>query len=433
MEDQWDTREIIANGQKIVSKLFYALYDLANSAYTIIIVTFITSAYFANHIVGNPQLGAAYWQWTAGVCGILVAVTGPLLGNIADKHSKGKINLLHIFTILCVLFTSLFWFAKPSVDYIWYALIIFLVSNYCYEAGVIFYNSLLKNCSNENNIGKTSGFAFALGYIGCVPVLLFSLYVFVLPDILPFGLDKNKFENIRFVPIIAAIWFLIFSYPMIHYFKHRVEYKVNDDGVPVFQKLIALIWKNKFTTTGKFLLARMIYSDALIVLVAGGGVYASGVFGFTSQELLKLAIFANLVAFVGVLIGGYLNDKFSSKIIILICIAVLTLCIFYSSIIAQTKTQFFCNVMVISLFIGSIQSASRVMMTGLLKSEDQGSGFGLFSFSGRITAFAGPLLAGTMTFFFSQRIGLLSISIFFIIGFILMLFVDKEPKSEKIS
>ena len=415
-----------------MSKLFYALYDLANSAYTIIIVTFITSAYFANHIVGNPQLGAAYWQWTAGVCGILVAVTGPLLGNIADKHSKGKINLLHIFTILCVLFTSLFWFAKPSVDYIWYALIIFLVSNYCYEAGVIFYNSLLKNCSNENNIGKTSGFAFALGYIGCVPVLLFSLYVFVLPDIVPFGLDKNKFENIRFVPIIAAIWFLIFSYPMIHYFKHRVEYKVNDDGVPVFQKLIALIWKNKFTTTGKFLLARMIYSDALIVLVAGGGVYASGVFGFTSQELLKLAIFANLVAFVGVLIGGYLNDKFSSKIIILICIFALTLCVFYSSIIAQTKTQFFINVMVISLFIGSIQSASRVMMTGLLKSEDQGSGFGLFSFSGRITAFAGPLLAGTMTFFFSQRIGLLSISIFFILGFILMLFVDKDQKNKVI-
>ena len=432
MEDQWDTREIIANGQKIVSKLFYALYDLANSAYTIIVVTFITSAYFANQIVGNPQLGAAYWQWTAGLCGILVAVTGPLLGSLADKEPKGKINLLHIFTILCVLFTSLFWFAKPSVDYIWYALIIFLVSNYCYEAGVIFYNSLLKNCSNENNIGKTSGFAFALGYIGCVPILLFSLYVFVLPDTIPFGLDKSKFENIRFIPVIAAIWFLIFSYPMINYFKHHIEYKENSDQTPVFKKLIALIWKNKFTTTGKFLLARMIYSDALIVLIAGGGVYASGVFGFTPGELLKLAIFANLVAFVGVLLGGYLNDKISSKIIILTCIAVLTLCVFYSSIIAQTKAQFFINVMVISFFIGSIQSASRVMMTGLLKDDDQGSGFGLFSFSGRITAFAGPLLVGTMTFFYSQRIGLLSISIFFILGFILMLFVDKDQKNKKI-
>ena len=415
-----------------MGKLFYALYDLANSAYTIIVVTFITSAYFANQIVGNPQLGAAYWQWTAGLCGILVAITGPLLGNLADKEPKGKINLLHTFTIFCVLFTSLFWFAKPSVDYIWYALIIFLLSNYFYEAAVIFYNSLLKSCSNEKNIGKTSGFAFALGYIGCVPILLFSLYVFVLPDTIPFGLDKSKFENIRFIPVIAAIWFLIFSYPMINYFKNHIEYKENSDPTPVFKKLIALIWKNKFTSTGKFLLARMIYSDALIVLIAGGGVYASGVFGFTPGELLKLAIFANLVAFVGVLLGGYLNDKISSKIIILTCIAVLTLCVFYSSIIAQTKAQFFTNVMVISFFIGSIQSASRVMMTGLLKADDQGSGFGLFSFSGRITAFAGPLLVGTMTFFYSQRIGLLSISIFFILGFILMLFVDKDQKNKKI-
>ena len=407
-----------------MSKLFYGLYDLANSAYTIIVVTFITSAYFANQIVGDPQLGAAYWQWTAGLCGILIAATGPLLGNIADKKPKGKINLLHIFTILCILITCLFWFAKPSTNYILFTLIIFLLSNYCYEAATIFYNSLLKNCSNENNIGKTSGAAFALGYIGCVPILLFTLYVFVLPDTIPFGLDKSKFENIRFIPIIAAVWFLIFSYPMINYFKRHVQFKENVDQTPIFKKLVELVWKNKFTRTGKFLLARMIYSDALIVLIAGGGVYASGVFGFTPGELLKLAIYANLVAFVGVLLGGYLNDKISSKIIILICIAVLTATVFYGAVVAQTKTQFFYNVMVISFFIGSIQSASRVMMTGLLETADQGKGFGLFSFSGRATAFAGPLLVGTTTYYFSQRIGFLSISIFFVLGFILMLFVD---------
>ena len=407
-----------------MNKLFYGLYDLANSAYTIIVVTFITSAYFANQIVGDPQLGAAYWQWTAGLCGILIAVTGPLLGNIADKKPKGKINLLHMFTILCILITCLFWFAKPSTNYILFTLIIFLLSNYCYEAATIFYNSLLKNCSNENNIGKTSGAAFALGYIGCVPILLFTLYVFVLPDTIPFGLDKSKFENIRFIPIIAAVWFLIFSYPMINYFKRHVQFKENVDQTPIFKKLVELVWKNKFTRTGKFLLARMIYSDALIVLIAGGGVYASGVFGFTPGELLKLAIYANLVAFVGVLLGGYLNDKLSSKIIILICIAVLTATVFYGAVVAQTKTQFFYNVMVISFFIGSIQSASRVMMTGLLETADQGKGFGLFSFSGRVTAFAGPLLVGTTTYYFSQRIGFLSISVFFVLGFILMLFVD---------
>ena len=406
-----------------MSKLFYALYDLANSAYTMIIITFVTSAYFANQIVGNPQIGAAYWQWTAGICGIIIALTGPFLGALADKKLKGKINFLQIFTLLCILTTCLFWFAKPNPNYILFTLIIFFVSNYCYEVGSIFYNSLLKKCSNENDIGKTSGFGFALGYIGSVPIILLTLYLFVLPERVPFGLDKNNFEHIRFIPIVVALWFLFFSLPMIYYFKKKISYDDSYDSVPVFKKIIEIIWQNKFTSTGKFLLARMIYSDALIVLIAGGGVYASGVFGFTPGELLKLAIAGNIVAFIGVLIGGYLNDKLSSKIIILTCIAVLTATVFYGSMIAQTKTEFFYNVMVISFFIGSIQSASRVMMTNLLNKNDLGKGFGLFSFSGRITAFAGPLTVGTLTFIYSQRIGFLSVSIFFILGFILMMSV----------
>jgi len=406
-----------------MSKFFYALYDLANSAYTMIIITFVTSAYFANQIVGNPQLGAAYWQWTAGICGILIALTGPFLGSIADKKPKGKINFLQIFTLLCILTTCLFWFAKPNPNYILFTLIIFFVSNYCYEVGSIFYNSLLKKCSNENNIGKISGFSFALGYIGSVPIILLTLYLFVLPETVPFGLDKNNFEHIRFIPIIVALWFFFFSLPMIYYFKNKISYEDNYDSTPVFKKIVEIIWQNKFTPAGKFLLARMIYSDALIVLIAGGGVYASGVFGFTAGELLKLAIVGNIIAFVGVLFGGYLNDKFSSKIIILVCIAVLTGTVFYGSMIAQTKTEFFYNVVVISFFIGSIQSASRVMMTNLLNKTDLGKGFGLFSFSGRVTAFAGPLTVGTLTYLYSQRIGFLSVSIFFILGFILMMSV----------
>ena len=114
-----------------MSKFFYGLYDFANSAYTAIIVTFITSAYFANQIVGDPQVGAAYWQWTAGLCGILIAITGPLIGAAADKNPKGKINLLEKFTFFCILTTCLFWFAKPNVNYILFTLAIFFISNYC--------------------------------------------------------------------------------------------------------------------------------------------------------------------------------------------------------------------------------------------------------------------------------------------------------------
>ena len=97
-----------------MSKFFYGLYDLANSAYTMIIITFVTSAYFANQIVGDPQIGAAYWQWTAGLCGIVIALTGPFIGALADKNPKGKINYLIMFTLLCILTTCLFCFFQTN-------------------------------------------------------------------------------------------------------------------------------------------------------------------------------------------------------------------------------------------------------------------------------------------------------------------------------
>ena len=406
-----------------MNKLYYALYDLANSAYTSIIITFVISAYFATQIVGDPQLGASYWQWTAGLCSLAIALTSPLLGSRADNISNGKINYLKKFTYLCILTTCLFWFAKPDTKYIFYTLIIFFISNYFYELALMFYNSLLKKCSNENDIGKTSGFGFALGYIGSVPILLIVLYVFVLPENNYFGLSKNEFENIRFIPFVVAIWFLIFALPMIiNFTKNNLDKESISEKVSI-KKIIEIVWKNKFTNVGKFLLARMIYADALIVLTAGGGVYASGVFAYTTQDLLSLAIFGNVVAFVGVIIGGYLNDKFNSKKIIILCIVALTFSVIYISLIAQTKIEFFYSVMFVSLFIGSIQSASRVLMAKLLDNKNLGKGFGLFSFSGRATSFAGPMLVGTTTYFFSQRIGLLSVSILFILGFFLMLSV----------
>ncbi len=407
-----------------MKKFLYGLYDFANSSYTAVIITFVISTYFAKQIVGDVQLGAAYWQWTAGICGILIALTGPFLGNLADKKKNGQIYYLQIFTYLCIFITCLFWFSKPNSNFILYTLIIFLLSNFCYEISLIFYNSLLKKISSEKDIGTTSGIGFGLGYLGTVPILLLVLYVFILPEKAPLGLDKSNFENVRFVSFVVAAWFLFFALPMIIYFKKKIFIQANEDQSSTLKKMKEILWDQKLTVVGKFLIARMIYADALIVLISGGGVYAMGVFGYTFEEIIKLAISANIVALFGVLIGGYLNDKFSSKSIILVCIIALIGSVIYTSLIAQTKLQFFVSVMVVSIFLGTIQSASRVMMSNLLKDNNLGKGFGLFAFSGRITSFIGPLLVGTMTFFFSQRIGLLSCSLLFIIGFVLMLKVE---------
>ena len=328
-----------------MKKLVYGLYDLANSSYSAIVITFIISTYFARQVVGDIQLGAAYWQWTAGICGLLVAATGPLLGNMADKRKGGLIQFLRLFTFLCLAITCLFWFALPSVNYIFFTLVVFLLSNYCYEIAQVFYNSLLKQSASSKDLGKTSGLGFGLGYLGTVPVLLLVLYYFILPEKTLFNLDKTSFENVRFTSFIVVVWFLIFSFPMLFKFSEQIRFNHQNASTNVFKELFHMIWQKEFTMVGKFLLARMLYADALIVLISGGGVFASGVFNFNFQEIIQLAIAANIVAFIGVTIGGFLNDKFSCKKIILICIMSLILCVIFISIIAQTKSIFlWCHV-----------------------------------------------------------------------------------------
>ena len=149
-----------------MKKIFnFALYDFANSAFTTIIITFIFATYFAKQIAPNPTLGQSYWGWTIGLVGFLVAVVGPLIGSFADKKNK-IIFFLRLFSLLCIFFTALLWFAKPSQNYLLYTLIIVGIANFFYELSLIFYNSLLKDISKNKNLGKSSGLGFALGYLG---------------------------------------------------------------------------------------------------------------------------------------------------------------------------------------------------------------------------------------------------------------------------
>ena len=142
----------------------YALYDFANSSFTTIIITFIFSTYFAQQIVKDSVLGQSYWGWAIGITGILVAIIGPILGSFADKKNYTEF-FIKLFTIMCITLTALLWFSKPSEKYLLFTLIIVASANFFYELSLIFYNSILKRISEPSDLGKSSGFSFALGYI----------------------------------------------------------------------------------------------------------------------------------------------------------------------------------------------------------------------------------------------------------------------------
>lgn len=400
-----------------MKKYSYALFDLANSPYTIIVITFLFGPYFAKHIVGDPQVGAAYWQWTSGICGISIAIFGSLLGASSDNIKNGRKIFFIASTLLCIFFTALFWNSEPSKNFIIYTLLIFFLSNFFYEISQMFYHSLLSSFSSKEERGYVSGLGYAFGFIGILPLLIFVIVFFLKPESSFLNLNKEKFEHIRIIAFIVSIWFVTFSIPIFFGLKETNFNETKTESI--FVTLKTILWDNKLTDTAKFLIARMFYADGLVVLVTGGGVYAVGVHNYSFKELVILSVVGNLIAGIFSFWGGFLNDKYGSKKVISFSILGLMFGVF-CMVLTQNKIQFFVAAMLVATIVGPLQSASRVLMSNIIPEENKGSGFGLFTFAGRSTAFIGPLLVGTVTYFVSQRVGLLAVLPLFIVGFVIL-------------
>ena len=402
--------------------LNYALYDFANSSFTTVIITFIFSTYFAQQIVKDPILGQSYWGWAIGVSGFAVAVIGPFLGVISDKKNL-KVTFLRIFSVLCIILTCSLWFAKPSKDYIFFTLIIVVVANFFYELSLLFYNALLKTVSSEKNLGKSSGASYALGYLGGILVLLLAIKLFIDIENPIFGLKKENYENVRAISFFVSLWFLIFSIPLLISAKKtliKTTLIKTKSEIGIFSQIQKLVWDKGFKKIGIFLIARMLYADGLNAIIVMGGIFAVGVFQLSIKELLQLSILMNTSAVIGAIIGGYFNDLLGSKKIIVLSL----LGIIISSILilfSFSKMYFFAFATINGLFIGPIQSASRVVISKMLINEDQSKGFGLFATSGKLTSFLGPVLVSTLTFVSgSQRIGFSAAIFLLIIGLFLL-------------
>ena len=367
-------------------------------------------------------MGQSYWGWTIGITGFLVAIIGPIVGSFADRKNR-IVFFVRCFSLLCILFTALLWFAKPSQSYLLYTLIIVGIANLFYELSLIFYNSLLKDITKNENLVKSSVFGFALGYVGGIIILLISIKLFIDTDNLPFGLTKEESENIRAITLLVSIWFLIFSIPFLFFVikkdKSKKNYSVKSDN------LKKLLWHKKITVLGKFLIARMLYADGLNAIIVMGGIFAVGVFNLEIKDLLKLSIIMNVTAFIGAFIGGFINDRYGSKNVIIFSLIGLILSSIAILFTFKSST-FFYLAAINGLFIGPIQSASRVVITSLLKKNNQGKGFGLFATSGKLTSFLGPLLVSTVTFLTSsQRVGFSAAIILLLLGLIILLNIKK--------
>lgn len=406
----------------------WAFYDWANSPFAAVIITFVFATYFSQGIAADPVTGTAQWGFAMTTSAMIGAVLGPILGAIADAGGSRK-PWIFFFTWICVIATSLLWFAKPDVTWVLYALTAVVIANLGLEMAGIFYNAMLADIAPASRIGRLSGWSWGLGYVGGLACLMIALFGLVQTDTPLFGLDKTTAEHVRATGPLVAIWLAVFSLPLFFLTPDR-----SAGGVPAgiaIRKGLAQLWDtvthlSRHRRVAHFLLARMLYIDGLNTLFAFGGIYAAGTFGFELADVIKFGILLNVTAGLGAFAFAWLDDYLGAKPTILIALAGLMVC-GLAAVLAQDVTSFWIIGGLLGIFVGPTQAASRSLMARLAPAEQQTEMFGLYALSGKVTAFLGPFILGTVTLWAdSQRAGMATILVFFAAGFAL-LWALKEP------
>ena len=408
----------------------WSLYDFANSAFTTLVVTFVYATYFTQAIADDPVHGTALWSRGVTITALIVAFCSPLLGAIADRGGYRKLFVI-VSTLICVIATAALYNVLPGQ--IIAALVLVVIANIAYEFATVFYNAFLPDLAPRGRIGLVSGLAWGLGYIGGLLALAIALVALVQPETPWFGFSTENGENIRATNLVVAAWFLVFSVPLLLWVpedKSRVSVsgRVFKDAFVQLRRTFSEI--RKYRQMVRFLVARLIYNDGLVTVFAFGGIYAAGTFGFSFEQVLLFGIVINVAAGLGAAAMGVLDDKIGGKRTIIISLLGL-IAASLLAVLATSALWFWIAGILLGVFVGPNQAASRSLMGRFVPHDMENEFFGFFAFSGKLTAFIGPFLLGVLTDVFnSQRVGISIVIVLFVLGLLLLLPVDERAGSQ---
>jgi len=381
----------------------WGIYDFANTIYSMNIITM----YFAQWVIIDNHKEDIWYSVSYALSMLLVALIMPVMGAISDSYGKRKPFLLTL-TLGCVLGTFFIGIVSNNIAQVdlrvYLALILFVITNFAYEGGLVFYNSLLPTVSTPKNIGKVSGLGVALGYMGAIVGLLLvkpfvegNLFGLKLPLVSEPGREK------AFIP--TAIFFLLFSLPIFLWVKEKFETSADQVRIGI-KHAFKRVWEGlthtkKYPGILRFLIADYFFEDAIATVIIFMAVYAQVVMGMGDQVKIWFFIISTTSAVVGSFLSGLFCDWIGPKKTLLFVVVgwilSLSVVLFTSDI-----TAFWIIGSFVGIFLGSTWTASRPLLTSLVPKEMVGEFFGLYSLSGRAAAIIGPLLWGGAVLYFKK-------------------------------
>jgi UMF1 family MFS transporter len=434
----------------VISWIFFAW---AAEPFFTLITTFVFAPYFATHVAANPARGQALWGFATAASGLVIALLSPVLGAVADASGHRK-PWIAAFGALLVMGSSLMWFARPGDPSTIPALLAaYGIASIGVEFALVFNNSMMPTLVPPNRIGRLSGTGWAIGYVGGILSLVLVLGFlaaspqdgYTLFGFKPvFGLDPLTHQGDRITGPLTAIWFMVFALPMFVFTpdypaKRSIREGLREGMVELKQTLREL---PKQKSIAAFLLANMIYTDALVSLFAFGGIYAAGTFGWNTIQIGTFGIILAIAGTFGAWLGGKLDDRLGPKrviagsmlVLLFAIIAILTVdkerilfvrvappvpnALLFDSAAERAYLVLGC---LIGMAGGPLQAASRTLLIRMAPRDRITQYFGLFALTGKITSFVGPLLIGIVTAVtMSQKAGMAVLVLFFAAGLALL-------------
>ena len=405
----------------------WSFYDWANSAFTTLVVTFIYSTYFTKAMAPDEVTGTAWWSRAVALSAVLTALLSPVLGAAADRAGARK-RFLAVTTALCIAATTALAFVAPGTAAApVLALALYVVADWSFETGYTFYNAFLTAIASPERIGRVSGYGWGLGYVGGLVCLALALVGFVQPEVPWFGITKDAGFNVRATNLLVAGWYLVFCLPLFLFVPERRLGAVRLDVAGTFRELGHTMRSLKrYREVVKFLVARLIFNDGLVTIFAFGGIYAAGTFGMSLADVIVFGVVLNLASGAGAIAFGFLDDRIGGKKTIMMTLVALSVATVLA-VWAPNRAWLWVAGVLLGLFVGPNQSASRSLMARFVPERHQAEFFGFFQFSGKATSFLGPILLGTAAQLFnSQRAGVATVLLFFIVGGVLLALVNER-------
>ncbi|MBI3805285.1 MAG: MFS transporter [Nitrospirae bacterium] len=401
-------------------QISWCLYDFANSAFTTVIVTVAYSVYFTEVVA--KEGGATLWGRGIAFSMLLVALLSPILGALADYSGKKK-RFLFFFTVVCILFTALLYFVREGE---WFrGLLFFTIANVGYNAALTFYDAFLKELTSDERMGRLSGYGWAVGYIGG----FFSLLI--VAPLIRGGFDEASLPAFRFSFVVTALFFLLFSLPLFLWVRERLP----PQGPPRTDSYLKIGFKRmantfvsirRFRELIKFFIAYLFYNDAINTVIVFSSIFARQVLQFTPSELVTYFIITQVSAAAGAFLFAPLTDRLGPKRTISITLVGWILVVIWAYQV-ETRLGFYGVGLSAGSILGATQSASRTLLARFAPLQKSAEFFGFFSLTGKISASIGPLFYGEIVRWTgSQRWATLSLTLFFLIGLILLQMVNEQ-------